>query len=73
MRLNLILPLVGENIIKNVTSPLDINPGDVVNIPASVKHCHGEAKNSWFSHISVGRTFNRMSESCAGKSYEKLD
>ena len=28
-------------------------PGDVVNIPAGVKHWHGAAKDSWFSHLAV--------------------
>lgn len=27
--------------------------GDVVTIPANVKHWHGAAKDSWFSHIAV--------------------
>ena len=27
--------------------------GDVVNIPANVKHWHGAAKDSWFSHLAV--------------------
>lgn len=27
--------------------------GDVVNIPAGVKHWHGAAKDSWFSHLAV--------------------
>lgn len=27
-------------------------PGDVVYIPAGVKHWHGAAKDSWFSHIA---------------------
>jgi quercetin dioxygenase-like cupin family protein len=30
-----------------------LNPGDVVNIPAGVKHWHGAAKDSWFSHIAI--------------------
>lgn len=30
-----------------------LNPGDVVNIPPEVKHWHGAAKNSWFSHLAV--------------------
>jgi len=30
-----------------------LRPGDVVNIPAGVKHWHGAAKNSWFSHLAV--------------------
>lgn len=31
----------------------ELNPGDVVNIPVSVKHWHGAAKDSWFSHLAV--------------------
>ena len=27
-------------------------PGDVVEVPAGVKHWHGAAKNSWFSHLA---------------------
>ena len=27
--------------------------GDVVYIPANVKHWHGAAKDSWFSHLAV--------------------
>lgn len=30
-----------------------LNPGDVVTIPAEVKHWHGAKKDSWFSHIAV--------------------
>lgn len=30
-----------------------LSAGDVVNIPANVKHWHGAAKNSWFSHLAV--------------------
>ncbi len=28
-------------------------PGDVVNIPAGVKHWHGAAADRWFSHLAV--------------------
>ena len=28
-------------------------PGDVVNIPVGVKHWHGAAKDSWFSHLAI--------------------
>ena len=28
-------------------------PGDVINIPANVKHWHGAASDSWFSHLAV--------------------
>lgn len=29
-----------------------LHPGDVVEIPANVKHWHGAAKDSWFSHLA---------------------
>lgn len=32
---------------------VELHPGDVVNIPAGVKHWHGAAPNSWFSHLAV--------------------
>lgn len=28
-------------------------PGTVVNIPPEVKHWHGAAKDSWFSHLAI--------------------
>lgn len=28
-------------------------PGDVVEIPSGVKHWHGAARDSWFSHIAI--------------------
>ena len=31
----------------------ELNPGDIVNIPAEVKHWHGAAKDSWFAHLAV--------------------
>ena len=31
----------------------ELYPGDVVNIPAGVKHWHGAAPDSWFSHLAV--------------------
>ena len=30
-----------------------LTPGDVVNIPAGVKHWHGAAPDSWFSHLAI--------------------
>lgn len=33
--------------------PRELNPGDIVNIPAEVKHWHGAAKDSWFAHLAV--------------------
>ena len=31
----------------------ELHPGDVVNIPPEVKHWHGAAPDSWFSHIAI--------------------
>jgi len=33
--------------------PQELHPGDVVNIPPEVKHWHGAAKDSTFSHLAV--------------------
>ncbi len=30
-----------------------MEPGDCINIPAGVKHWHGAAKDSWFSHLAI--------------------
>lgn len=30
-----------------------LKPGDVVNIPAGVKHWHGATSDSWFSHLAI--------------------
>ncbi len=34
-------------------APRKLSPGDVVNIPAGVKHWHGAAPDSWFSHLAI--------------------
>lgn len=31
----------------------ELHPGDVVNIAPGVKHWHGAAPDSWFSHLAV--------------------
>lgn len=31
----------------------ELKAGDVVNIPSEVKHWHGAAKDSWFSHVAI--------------------
>lgn len=31
----------------------ELHPGDIVNIPAGVKHWHGAASDSWFSHLAI--------------------
>ena len=32
---------------------VELKPGDVVNIPAGVKHWHGAAPDSWFQHLAI--------------------
>ena len=34
-------------------APQSLKPGDVVNIAPEVKHWHGAAAESWFSHLAV--------------------
>ena len=50
--------------------------GDVVVIPANVKHWHGAKKDSWFSHIAVEvpgeNTNNEWCDSVNDEEYEKL-
>lgn len=33
--------------------PMEMTPGTVIVIPPEVKHWHGAAKDSWFSHLAV--------------------
>lgn len=33
--------------------PQELYPGDVINIMPGVKHWHGAAPDSWFSHLAV--------------------
>ena len=53
-----------------------LKPGDVVTIPANVKHWHGAKKDSWFSHIAVEvpgeNTSNEWCEPVNDEEYNKL-
>ena len=33
--------------------PIEMKPGDCINIPAEVKHWHGAAPDSWFSYLAI--------------------
>lgn len=33
--------------------PVEMTPGSMVNIPEGVKHWHGAAPDSWFSHLAI--------------------
>lgn len=56
--------------------PVEMKPGDVINIPANVKHWHGAAPDSWFSHIAVEidgeETENVWLEPVTDDEYSKL-
>ncbi len=56
--------------------PVEMNPGDVINIPANVKHWHGAAPDSWFSHLAIEvdgtETSNEWLEKVSDSEYNKL-
>ncbi len=53
-----------------------LHPGDVVNIPPEVKHWHGAAPDSWFSHLAIEvpgeETSNEWCEPVTHEEYSKL-
>ena len=56
--------------------PVEMKPGDVINIPANVKHWHGAAPDSWFSHLAIeiegSETSNEWLEPINDTEYGKL-
>ena len=55
---------------------VEMTPGTVVNIPANVKHWHGAASDSWFSHLAIEVSGEDAStewlESVSDEAYSKL-
>lgn len=55
---------------------VELKPGDVVNIPAGVKHWHGAAPDSWFQHLAIEvpgeGTSNEWLEPVSDEDYGKL-
>ena len=53
-----------------------LKAGDVVTIPANVKHWHGAKKGSWLSHIAIEvpgeDTKNEWCEPVSDEEYDKL-
>ena len=51
-------------------------PGDVIHIPANVKHWHGAAADSWFAHLAFEipgeNASNEWLEPVTDEEYEKL-
>lgn len=54
----------------------EILPGTVIHIPAGVKHWHGAASDSWFSHLAFEvpgeSTSNEWLEAVSDEAYEAL-
>lgn len=54
----------------------ELHPGDVVVIPAEVKHWHGAAPDSWFAHLAVEvpgeKTSNEWLEAVQDEVYRGL-
>ena len=54
----------------------ELHPGDVVVIPAEVKHWHGAAPDSWFAHLAVEvpgeDTSNEWCEAVSDEEYATL-
>ena len=59
------------------SAPRSLKPGDVVQIPAGVKHWHGAKKDSWFSHVAIEcpgeNTSNEWLEKVDDEYYNKLN
>ena len=57
-------------------APQELKPGDVVHIPANVKHWHGAAPNSAFQHLAIEvpgeNTSNEWCEAVDPGEYNKL-
>ena len=56
--------------------PVEIKEGTVIHIPANVKHWHGAAPDSWFSHLAFEldgeETSNEWLEPVSDEDYNKL-
>lgn len=54
-----------------------LHPGDVIYIPAGVKHWHGAARDSWFTHLAIevpgNNSSNEWLEPVADEAYDSLD
>ena len=57
-------------------SAVQMLPGDVIHIPANVKHWHGAAMDSWFAHLAFEipeeNASNEWLEPVTDEEYEKL-
>ena len=55
---------------------VEMKPGDCINIPVGVKHWHGAALDSWFSHLAVEvpgeNSSNEWLEAVSDEAYSAL-
>ena len=73
----ILVVISGEGYYQEFGKPAQrLKAGDVVNIPAGVKHWHGAAKDTWFSHLAVEvpgtETANTWLEPVSDEDYNKL-
>ncbi len=73
----MLLVTYGEGWYQEWGSPArKLKAGDVVNIPAGVKHWHGAAAESWFQHLAVEvpgeNCKTEWCEPVSDEEYEKL-
>ena len=58
-------------------SAVQMLPGDVIHIPANVKHWHGAAADSWFTHLAFEvpgeNTSNEWLEPVTDEEYNRLE
>lgn len=72
-------PATGAGTRKRASQPARCAAGDVVHIPAGVKHWHGVAADSWFVHLAVEvpvpgeDTRNEWCERVSDEAYSKLN
>lgn len=56
--------------------PVELHPGDVINIETEVKHWHGAAKDNWFAHLSIEvpaeGSYHEWLEPVTDEEYNKL-
>ena len=74
----LLLCVDGEGWYQEAGKPArSLKPGDVVTIPAEVKHWHGAKADSWFSHLAVEvpgeNTSNEWCEPVSDADYAALE
>ena len=73
----ILLCIAGEGWYQEWGKPArSLKAGDMVEIPANVKHWHGAKKDSWFSHVAVEmlgeNTYNEWLEPVDDKDYDQL-